>query len=207
VVIDGSKNNIDYIKKEEIYWRFDLTAIHNFIMKENINKIIATAGLKDDIGLLSIDIDGNDYWVWEAINVINPRIVICEYKSIFGKKHPISIPYQHDFHRAKAHYSYLYYGVSLPALCHLANKKGYDFVGSNSNGGNAFFVRKDLKHNLKKLKAEQGFIENKARESRDRNGRLNFLSNENILKEIKDCKVQNVITNEITLIKDLFFIK
>jgi len=63
------------------------------ITKENINSIFSSNGFKGDIGLLSIDIDGNDYWVWEAIEVVNHRIVICEYNSVFSCKDAITIPY------------------------------------------------------------------------------------------------------------------
>lgn len=72
LVIDGSKDNIKFIKKDFIYWKYDLTAYHSFITKENINELISKYTDCSDIGLLSIDIDGNDYWIWEAITVIKP---------------------------------------------------------------------------------------------------------------------------------------
>ena len=85
LVIDGSKKNIDFIKKDFIYWKYDITAVESFITKENINQLIGNYTKEiQDIGLLSVDIDGNDYWVWESIECIKPRIVICEYNSAFG---------------------------------------------------------------------------------------------------------------------------
>jgi len=143
LVIDGGEQYIDNIRKDDIYWRYDLTAVNSFINKENINQIFLDNKFSGEIGILSIDIDGNDYWIWECIEVVNPIIVIVEYNSIFGGKSATTIPYDPFFMRGKAHYSHLYWGCSLKALCLLAEQKGYCFVGSNSNANNAFFVRKD----------------------------------------------------------------
>ena len=56
----------------------------------------SSSGVFQDLGLLSIDVDGNDYWIWEAIDSVRPRIVIVEYNSVLGLQ-PISIPYQGEF--------------------------------------------------------------------------------------------------------------
>jgi hypothetical protein len=177
LVIDGSGDNIAYIRKDPIYWRYNLKAVHSFITKANINNIILENGIKGDIGLLSIDIDGNDYWVWESITVINPSIVIVEYNHRFGKEQAVTIPYDENFVREKAHYSAIYYGASLKALCLLAKRKGYAFIGCNTAGNNAFFLRKDLMpYGLREITTEDGFVSGKFRESRDRDGNLLFLS-------------------------------
>src|SRR5688572_5152319 len=75
LVIDGSKDNIDYIKKDTVTWAYDLHSKCSFITKENINQIISgflEKGYEKEIGILSIDIDGNDYWIWKEISVVNP---------------------------------------------------------------------------------------------------------------------------------------
>ena len=203
LVIDGNKDYIGYIKNDEIYWKYDLTAVCKFITRENINEILLCAGIKGDIGLLSIDVDGNDYWIWEAIEVVNPRIVICEYNSIFGSNYAISVPYNAKFQRTKAHYSNLYYGASLPALCILADKKGYDFIGSNSSGTNAFFARKDLSHDINKLTVKEGYVLSHIRESRNDHGKLTYLSGSDRLNMIKDLEVIDVKSNELVILKDL----
>ena len=64
-----------------------------FITRDNINQLIADAGIAGDIGILSVDIDGNDYFVWDAINGISPRIVIAEYNAIYGPTAAVSVPY------------------------------------------------------------------------------------------------------------------
>jgi hypothetical protein len=123
LVIDGSKENIKFIKEDFIYWKYDITAYHAFITRDNINELIKNYTDIQDIGLLSVDVDGNDYWIWEAIEVVNPRVVVCEYNSAFGSSKNVSVPYAEDFERTKAHYSNLYFGASLGAFCYLAEKK------------------------------------------------------------------------------------
>ena len=203
LVLDGSQSHIDYIRKDKIYWRHDLTAECRFITRENINDIFDECGFRGDIGLLSIDIDGNDYWVWENIDAIRPRIVICEYNSVFGSTRPVTIPYDANFVRTDAHYSNLYFGASLPALCLLANKKGYDFVGSNSTGSNAFFVRNDLAHDLRCLSAADGYVESRVRESRGESGELTYLSGVERLQLIRDMPVHDLERNETVRLRDI----
>ena len=84
LIIDSSQKNIDYIKKDKIYWQHDINALCEFISRENVNKIFLENISQKNIGLLSIDIDGNDYWVWKAITTIDPSIVVIEYNSILG---------------------------------------------------------------------------------------------------------------------------
>jgi len=204
LIIDGSKDNIKFIKKDFIYWKYDLTAYHSFITRENINELISRYTNCSDIGLLSIDIDGNDYWVWEAITAINPRVIVCEYNSAFGEFNKVSVPYQADFSRTKAHYSDLYFGASLAAFCHLAEKKGYDFIGTAGAGVNAFFVRKDLSAPFIKYNAQTGFRPSANRDSKDQNGNLSFLLHAQRLPVIKELPVTDIVSGKNHLIKDLF---
>jgi hypothetical protein len=158
LVIDGCEENIQRIKYDHVYYNYNLKAIKSFVTKDNINDLLVQNGLTGEIGLLSVDVDGNDYWIWEAIDSINPVIVIAEYNYRFGVDEAVTIPYQEDFVRSEAHHSMIYFGASLKALCLLANKKGYTFVGCCSNGVNAFFVRKDKKPStILELSPEDGY--------------------------------------------------
>jgi hypothetical protein len=204
LVIDGSSRNIRFIKKDLISWKYDITACHSFITKDNINQLISQFTNCSDIGLLSIDIDGNDYWVWDAIDAINPRIVVCEYNSTLGAVHKVSVPYTADFEQTRAHYSNLYYGASLAALCYLAEKKGYDFIGTASAGVNAFFVRKDLAAPFITYTAASGFHHSVNRSSRDNKGQLNFLPHDKRLAVIKDLQLTDVVSGSLQTIKELY---
>lgn len=204
LVIDGDRHNIRFIKGDFIYWKYDLTAYHSFITRENINALIRQYTARRDIGLLSVDIDGNDYWIWEAIDVIEPRIVACEYNSAFGASKNVSIPYSPDFYRTKAHYSNLYFGASLGAFCHLAEKKGYDFIGTAGGGVNAFFVRKDLSGPFKKCDPLRDFRPSANRDSKDTKGRNSFLRHSERLPVIEGLPLTDVITGETRIIKDWY---
>jgi hypothetical protein len=138
-VIDGSADNVNQIKKDKTYCYYDLRAKCNFITRENINELMLESGFNSEIGLLSIDIDGNDYYVWKELNLLSPDIVICEYNSLFGFEYQITIPYKNDFVRNNSTHFTLY-GSSLAALVNLAKSKGYFFIGSNSAGNNAYFI-------------------------------------------------------------------
>jgi len=179
LVIDGNPAHIAYIKNDPIYWQYNLKADCTFITRDNINDIFSSNGITGEIGLLSIDIDGNDYWIWKEISVVNPAIVVVEYNARFGIERAVTVPYSAAFTREQAHGSHIYYGASLKALCQLGNEKGYAFVGTNSAGNNAFFVRRDLMvAPLREMTAEEGFTRNQFSESRTPDGQLAFLTYE-----------------------------
>jgi hypothetical protein len=139
--------------------------------------LIRRNGITGEIGLLSVDIDGNDYWVWEAIDVVCPSVVVVEYNSRFGPEKSVTVPYDARFVRSRAHHSTIYYGASLAALCLLGKRKGYSFVGCNKGGNNAFFVRSELKPvDLPGLTPAEGFVRSQFRETRDADGALAFLT-------------------------------
>ena len=202
LVIDGSDSNIEAIRRDPIYWRHNLKAQSAFVTRDNINELISEQGIHGDIGLLSVDIDGNDYWVWDAIDCIQPRVVLAEYNSLFGPIASVTVPYDPEFHRARAHYSNLYWGASLGALATLAEKKGYVLVGSNSAGNNAFFVRKDLAGGLNELPTKQAWVESQFRESRSVDGKLTYLDAAQGLALIGKCPVYDIQQEKIVSLEE-----
>ena len=197
-VMDGSAANIARLRNSCFYWKYELSAVDAFITRENINELLAKSGFGPDLGILSIDIDGNDYFVLEAIEAFSPRILICEYNAVFGSSRQITIPYDAGFVRTEMHHSNLYYGASLGAIVSLANKKGYSLVGTNTAGNNAFFVRNDLMcSQFPALTAEDGFTQSRFRESRAADGNLTYVSGDARLKLIQGLPVVNVETGAI----------
>jgi len=115
--------------------------IQAIIQRENINQLIEKAGLSGEIELLSIDIDGNDYWVWDALTVVQPKVVVIETHTEFGLEN-IVVPYDQNYMYPGKHP--IYHGASVIAMNKLAEKKGYRLVGANDLGMNQIYVRKDL---------------------------------------------------------------
>lgn len=203
LVIDGSAENIDFIRRDPIYWATNLKAECAFVTKDNINELLARNGIAGDIGLLSVDIDGNDYWVWQAIDTISPRIVICEYNSQFGPTAAVTTPYDPAFVRDSAHFSKIYYGASITALCSLGIKKGYSLVASNSAGNNVFFVRDDLLGSLPVLSPAEAYRRAQFREYHDESGELTFDDFESRLRKIGHLSVHNLDTDSLAKIEDV----
>jgi len=204
LILDGSQENICQIQAMPDYWRYDLTAVAAFIDIDNINGLFSQYGFEGQVGLLSIDIDGNDYWVWETITVVNPFIVVVEYNATFGSEHAVTIPYDAKFERSKAHFSNLYWGTSLRALCVLAENKGYVFVGCNDAGNNAYFVKREKLGQLQPVSCENGFVLSKFREARDMKGDLSYIPSTQRLATIRDLPVYNVETDQTISIGELY---
>jgi hypothetical protein len=121
------------------------------ITRENINEIITQNGLSGEIGLLSIDIDGNDYWIWDALSIVEPMVVVIETHNEFGLN-DIVVPYDPEMKLAKKHP--LYHGASPLAMVKLANRKGYRLVGANQLGFNFIFVKNGLAKEIPEVNVE-----------------------------------------------------
>jgi hypothetical protein len=108
-----------------------------WITAENVNDLIEGAGVSGPIDLLSVDIDGMDYWVWKAITVIEPQVVVCETHNPIPPDRALTVPYDPQFISPSPDYR----GASLAAMCKLAQEKGYRLIGTHRFGFNAFFIK------------------------------------------------------------------
>lgn len=180
LVLDGSALNVNVIRSSPYFWRHNLTALQAFITAENIDGLLTNAGFSGHIGILSIDIDGVDFWIWQAIRSITPMIVVCEYNAIFGPSAKVTVPYDPAFVRSEKHYSNLYAGASLGALNHLATQRDMRFLGCNSAGNNAYFAHNSLRLDFESPSIEEGYVRSKFREARDKDGEL-------LLKTAREC--------------------
>lgn len=116
------------------------------LTRENLNPTIKQAGLNGEIDLFSLDIDSNDYWLFQALEVVKPRVLVLEINQFWQSPDRVTIPYQSDletFTKLRQQ-NPSYFGASLAAMVKLAKKKGYRLIALNSFGHNAFFVREDL---------------------------------------------------------------
>jgi len=115
--------------------------VEAWITRENVNQIISGNGVEGEIDLFSLDLDGNDYWIWKALTVIEPRVVILEYQDILGPDRSVTIPYDPKFQAEFGPHGPDYCGASLAAFVKLGKEKGYRLVGCQRYGYNAFFMK------------------------------------------------------------------
>jgi len=197
LILESNKEDVLKIKSDPIYWKHDLIVKNIFIKKNNINEIIKRNLKNLEVGLLSVDLDGNDYWIIEHIKCVKPYIIVCEYNAILGDKKMLTVPYNENFNRKSEHYSNLFFGTSINALRDLMNKKGYSFIGTNSNGVNAFFIRNNYaKRVLKKIRNIKSFP-SRFRESRDNKGEKNFVRGFDRINIIKNKKILDLNNKKI----------
>ncbi len=175
LILDGDGAHVAMTRAAGLDWQYGLDAVTAFIDRDNVNEVIRRGGVAGDIGLLSVDIDGNDYWVLERIDVVSARILVVEYNSTWGPAAALTIPYAPAFRRGRATPT-LYYGASLAALTRLANELGYALVGANVAGNNAFFVRRDVLGDLPERAVADVYRPSRFRESVGPAGERTYLS-------------------------------
>ena len=202
-LIEADKAAVKDIKSQRIFWKHNLRVENEFITKDNINEIVKKINVPKKLGLLSLDIDGVDYWILNNLSFLEPSIVVCEYNSLFGQKKSVTVPYKKNFIRSEEHYSNLYYGASIKAFIDMMKKKNYFLIGTNSAGNNAFFIEKKLWNKARKLIIEKKVFVSKFRESRNAKGKLNFLDKKKCLEVIKNKHMIDLKDNKKKRIHEL----
>jgi len=210
LIVDKNKNLEKKVSKVVKLWKGDLTIIGATVKSNNILKILTSNNFENNLDIFCLDVDGIDYWILEALPEKFSKIVVVEYNSIFGANLEVTIPNLNDFDRKKYHYSALCYGASLQALVKLMKKKKYVFVGSNIACFNAFFVLesevKKLNLTLPDINDLTKYTTSYLRDSRSIDGKLNYLSGKQKLKEIENCEVIDLYNpkEKLVKIKDIY---
>jgi hypothetical protein len=151
LLFDGNEKEIErgksFYSQVTNAWRFrhiPPVLVNAWISTENINGLIQQYGFTGDIDLLSLDMDGVDFWIWKSITCISPRVVVLEYNNRWGPEFSVTVPDKTDFVGIGASVEGEgYFGASLSAFKKLAEEKGYRLIGANSPNTNAFFMRND----------------------------------------------------------------
>ncbi len=162
LLFDGNKTNTRFGKFFYSTCRdtfaFPPKLVHAWITMNNVNRIIRKNGFEEEIDLLSLDMDGVDYWIWKAIDCIKPRVVVVEHQCVLGPDRSLTVPYKPDFKAEYSGYAPIYAGASLKAFVKLGKEKGYRLVGCERYGFNAFFIRSDIAKGLfPEIKIEECF--------------------------------------------------
>jgi hypothetical protein len=140
LLVDGDGRNVEAARK---VMPRKVKALQLFLDLENLH-LLSDRYRPGELGVLSIDVDGNDYWFLEALlPVLKPAIVAVEYNASFGLR-PIASPYDPRFDRHDKHPSGWYHGASLDALTRLCTRNQYRLVAVASGGNNAFYARPEL---------------------------------------------------------------
>ncbi len=139
-LIDGRESNIQTAKEfygadRSTLW-FPPAIKLAWVTAENVNDLLKKRGFTGQVDLLSLDLDGIDYWIWKALDVVSPRVVVTEFNWGWGPDESVTVPYDPAFRIDKQ-----YFGASLAAYAKLAREKGYRLVGCQRWGFNAFFVQ------------------------------------------------------------------
>ena len=154
--IDGSEEKVIKLRSITalLYPLRNINVVKKFIDKDNLNLIINNYFHNDEeIDFFSIDVDGNDYYLFENLKV-RPKIICIEYNFQFGPNVKCSVPYDKNF---TWEIGSLYFGASLNSLCELASRKGYYLIALESHCVNAFFVRSDLKNKFEVINNIENF--------------------------------------------------
>ncbi len=140
LMVDGDSGDVQALKRELAPRGVKLRRA--WITREGVDELLTDLGFTGEVDVLSIDIDGNDIWVWEALSAVQPRIVVIEYNSALGADRSVAVPYDPDFVRDRTRVMGRYYGASLAALANVGARKGYRLVACENV--NAFFLRSDV---------------------------------------------------------------
>jgi len=151
LLIDGDPDNIargkDFYATCRTTWPSPPAVVQAWVTTDNVNQLVIAHGYAGPVDLLSLDLDGNDYWIWKALDAIAPRVVVLEFNAAWGCERSVTIPYDPGFRLDLSNPPYRC-GASLPAFTRLARAKGYRLVGVQSFGVNAFFVRNGIAEDL-----------------------------------------------------------
>ena len=139
LLVDGEMYNVRIAKT--IFGK-NITPKKLWLTLDSLTEIEDWLGI-EPLGILSVDVDGNDYWFLQRLILKRPALIIAEYNSSFEFR-PVTVPYDPEFDRTKKHETWTYYGCSLTAINHLAKLYGYSLIDVSKPGINAFFVRNDL---------------------------------------------------------------
>ncbi len=138
VWLEGSAEKA--LQASQTFAQLPVRIFNSFIDRDNIATLFETAQVPVEFDLLVIDLDGNDFWVWQALANYSPRVVVIEYNASHLPGSTWVMPYDPNHHWDGTNH----FGASLDALDKLGHQKGYRLVSCDSRGVNAFFVRQDL---------------------------------------------------------------
>lgn len=205
-LVDARKDLDAGIDKSGLRWKTHIEGLCTWIDHENIHVIQKRAqSFLGKIDIVSIDLDGQDYWILKEIDLDTVRIVVVEYNPLFGSKACVTVQKNKEFFRSKSSHNLLW-GASIMAYVVYLESKGFEFVGSNVVGNNAFFVRNLDLDKLRFRMPNTDYLEHETdyliRESVDNLGNLSYLSKQEALAKIKYEMVYNLTLHKEVMLTE-----
>jgi methyltransferase FkbM-like protein len=146
LLFDGDNGNVEranaFFRAKKDCLLQSPTVNRAWVTAENVNSLLTDNNCGGEIDLLSLDVDGNEYWIWKAINTIQPRLVVVETHNIISEDKRLTVPYRPDFDYHKSS-SEDFRSASLLAMVNIGRERGYRLIGAHRHGFNAFFLRND----------------------------------------------------------------
>ena len=207
VAVDARDDLIPFVQGLPAFWRTSIWPLNEWITPDSTPEIQRTATeLMGGVDIVSLDIDGNDYWVGQVFDLASVSILVVEYNPLFGAAMSVSVPRDDHFDRTQAHSSLLYFGASIRAWVDLFRPRGFTLVGTNRAGNNAFFCRTEQLNQIPLLPIDTSdltpFVDWRVRESRDSHGNLSFLAGADRIQAIADLPLIDVTTGKMISVMD-----
>lgn len=200
-IFEASKQYSNIIKNSNFFWKYNLNHTCVFVSKRNINKLISPIVKYQDIGIFSLDIDGNDFHVLKAIDKLKFEVIVVEFNPRFNSVLPLSVPYNESFSRSKKNNEVIYYGANLMAFKIYLEEKGFRLLCVNSHNSNAFFVQensyKKIRHLFPRPKKLTPIFDEACAKNKTK------ISNREMLRTLKDKPLENTQSGEILSISKL----
>ena len=203
--VDGRPELKENVSSHPLKWKTHLFSDNQWVTPENVIEIERRArSLMSGIDIVSLDLDGNDYWILDSMGLEEVSVVIVEYNPLFGHDFAVTVPRKDGFIRGEEHWSWLYYGASLKAFVRLLIDKDFTFIGTNRVGNNAFFVStsKVSEVPIRPAPDFQRYTDWRIRESRSEDGKMSFSSGDDRMIPVLDKPLIDVITGKAVTVRD-----
>jgi len=208
LAVDSRTDLSASIKSMDVAWRSTVVARQEWITPDTAPNAMAAA--RNEFGgldIVSLDIDGNDYWVAENLDLTGVRVVVVEYNSLWGSLRAVTVPRDDNFDRSAMHFSNVYYGASLKAFIRLFKSKKFTFLGTNRACNNAFFVHGPLpSRGIEPPDTTRDlgqFTDLRFREARDESGRLTYSHPRKALEQCRELPLWDLESNALIKVSEI----
>jgi len=211
VFVDFREDLVSSISRTTASYLGPALGVKTWITPENVEELVSSAREElDGLDFISLDLDGNDYWVAERIDFSQVKLVVLEVNPVFGEISTVSVPRDDSFDRRAAHFSHLYWGTSISAYTNLMGARGFKLIGFNQKRFNAFFLKEDEVARspvLEELAANVAidFSDWQIREGRSSAGDLTLAQSRAHVREFPDLPLIDVSNGNVTSVGALDF--